>query len=171
MPTGRYNVSEAAALVGISPSSMRNWCTQFGAHLSAGASPGPGVERVLNDNDIAILQQIQQWRREHRPYEQIAGLLADLDTEALQPYIELPATEEAPQEDQAPTEPPQSPTEALTLAATFVHALDNHTAPLQARIEKLETAHESATMIFLFGFACGILTAAIAVLAFFIGAG
>ena len=57
-----YNVSQAAAIVGVSPSSLRNWCKQYAAHLSPSASPPAGSERVLTPADVATLQHIKAQR-------------------------------------------------------------------------------------------------------------
>ena len=164
MATGRYNVSEAAAIVGISPSSMRNWCTQFGVHLSAGASPSPGVERVLNDNDVAILQQIHQWCSEHRTYEQIAALLAELDTATLQPYVEVIATED-PTPETKPTEAPQD----LITALAILQSINDRYNQLERRIEAQETKPNSEITAFALGILAAGVVLLIAVALFWLG--
>ena len=92
MPTV-YNVSQAAAIVGVSPSSLRNWCKQYAAHLSASASPPAGSERVLSPADVATLQHIKAQRDLLKDYDQIVAELAAMPIDvAIAPYIDVQAT-------------------------------------------------------------------------------
>lgn len=133
-----YTVAQAAALAGVSPSSVRNWCGQFAGHLSSGASPAPGQERLLSPADVAILQQIAQWRSQRQGYDLIAQQLAALPTNDLQPYVDVEPVEE-PIEEPAPLQPaPLQPTNEAITALALVAAIDSRYSRLETRIEELE---------------------------------
>ena len=102
MPTV-YNVSQAAAIVGVSPSSLRNWCKQYAAHLSASASPPAGSERVLSPADVATLQHIKAQRDLLKDYDQIVAELAAMPIDvAIAPYIDVQATPQPQDSAQQP---------------------------------------------------------------------
>jgi DNA-binding transcriptional MerR regulator len=148
MPTDRYTVAQAAALAGVSPSSVRNWCAQFAAHLSSGASPAPGEERLLSPADVAILQQVAQWRAQRMGYDVILQQLADLSTDELQPYIEV-----APTLEPAPL---QQPTGDVTTAIQLIEAIDQRYSSLQLRMEQYERGMNSRLTWFAWGLLGGL---------------
>jgi DNA-binding transcriptional MerR regulator len=75
MPTDSYTPDQAAAMVGTSPTSIRNWCKDFAGHLSTEANPQPGQKRRLTQQDVAKLQQVKLWRNNGRSTDEIATLL------------------------------------------------------------------------------------------------
>lgn len=86
MPTERlYRPTEAAAIVQISPSSLRMWCSTFSQFLTPAANPGTGAERVLTGKDIAVLQRVKELRDANTAYAVISEILQSEDASALQP--------------------------------------------------------------------------------------
>jgi len=151
MPIDRYTVAQAAALAGVSPSSVRNWCAQFAQYLSSGASPAPGEERLLTGADVAILQQVAQWRAQRQGYDAILQQLADLSTEDLQPYIEV-----APTLEPAPLQPA---TNEILTAVTLIEAIDARYSRIEARLIEVERRQVSGLTSLGWGIIIGLLIA------------
>lgn len=105
----RYTPTEAASVIGISPNSLRNWCASFKDHLSEGATPAPGNDRILTDRDIGILQRVKELRAEHRSYDYIKTELATMPVETeMVPYIDLqpaPTPQDSVQQPQTALQP------------------------------------------------------------------
>jgi len=79
--------SEAAALVGVGPHSIRRWCEWHAAHLSPGANPGIGGQRRLTMLDVEVLKEVSNLRLQGLQTlainEQLAGLtFAEIDTDS-----------------------------------------------------------------------------------------
>lgn len=160
-----YRPTEAAALIQISPSSLRSWCGTFAQFLSPGANPGANVERLLNDRDIAILQRVKELRDQHISYADITARLQNEGTEALQPYIDL-----------QPDTPTATPTEAPTalpsdLALQIMSGIDQRFNALQTRIEAQESKNASRLTHLAFGFIAGVLVCVFVLLVFWLLAG
>lgn len=154
MPTKLNSISEAAAIVGIAPSTLRHWVKQFAAHMSDHATPPAGQERLLTDRDVAILQRVAELRAQHKPYADIAIELATLPPdEALTPYIDV-----------SPQDAPLPPDVALQTVALVNTAL----GAFGERMSKLEAAQkENASRIWyvLAGVVIGILLTVAAIVA------
>ena len=105
----RYTPTEAASVIGISPNSLRNWCASFKDHLSEGATPAPGNDRILTDRDVSLLQRVKELRAEHRSYDYIKTELATMPVETeLAPYIDLqpvPTPQDSVQQSQTALQP------------------------------------------------------------------
>lgn len=136
---GHYTPTAAAALVGISTSTLRNYCTAFKVFLSPEASPAPGHERKLSDLDIAILQRVKELRAQGMDTAGIVDTLQTEDASTLQPYVDSVTT---PQATVTPPEPPQQPP-APTQAIELYGAILGHTAALQARMDALQAQQDS----------------------------
>lgn len=134
--SGHYTPTAAAALVGISTSTLRNYCTAFKVFLSPEASPAPGHERKLSDLDIAILQRVKELRAQGMDTAGIVATLQTEDASTLQPYVDSTTT---PQATVTPPEPPQQPTQAIELYSAIL----GHTAALQARMDALQAQQDS----------------------------
>lgn len=163
----RYTPTEAATVIGISPNSLRNWCASFKDHLSEGATPAPGTDRILTDRDIGILQRVKELRAEHRTYDYIKTELATMPPgEAIEPYIDVQATVK-------PVEAPQLPT-APTLHADVLMALqslaDERFSQLQQRVTDMETGQSDRLQWFMFGIVAGILLVGVVAAIVLVGA-
>lgn len=130
-----YSPTAAAGLLGISVSSLRAWCAQFADVLSAGAAPGPGVERKLSEQDIAILLRVKDLRAQGMATEEIKATLQATDTASLQPYIDATAT--------VPSTVVETPTEALQPAQGTMDIVAAFSA-IQTQIQALQQAQGQA---------------------------
>lgn len=157
MPTV-YNVSQAAAVVGVSPSSLRNWCKQYAAFLSASASPAPGNERILTQLDVATLQHIKAQRDALKDYETIIAELAAMPIEATAtPYIDATTTLQPPA---TPTDAPQGATVALQptdILQALQSTVEGRYNQLQGQIDALERRQGDNLQWFMFGIVAGVL--------------
>lgn len=153
MPT-TYSPTAAAAIVGISVSSLRNWCAVFADHLSADAHPPPGMERKLSAQDVAILQRVRDLRGQGMTTEAIRAALQTEDTTTLQPHIDVVAVPAAPM----PTEAPQVAVEALQI----VVAMNERMTALESRLQSTETATAQRFTWFAYGVMVGVMLVAVA---------
>lgn len=166
MPTqAAHTVTEAAAIVRVSPSQIRNWCGQFETFLSDQATPTPGQSRILTAADVATLQRVKELRDEGVDYAAIPAQLADLDPGALVPYVE-------PAPDSATIESP-GPQAAIELFA----AMESRFQAMQGQLDRLQAAQaqeehraQSQTVIFALGVGAGVALVGVAVLLIWLGA-
>ena len=129
-----HTVTDAAAIVGSSPSQIRNWCTQFRPHLSPNANPGPGQPRWLSNADVSVLQRVKELRAAGTPYEAIPAQLPDPDqAAALQPYIDL-----------QPTPTAQNALESTIDAKQVALLVESRFQGIQAKIEQLSRAQAAS---------------------------
>ena len=92
-----YTPAAAAAVVGVHPNSIRDWCKQYASNLSAGANPPAGQPRQLSPVDVARLQLVAQWRQDGHSPETVAERLAQLPADdPPQPYIQTEHAQESP---------------------------------------------------------------------------
>jgi DNA-binding transcriptional MerR regulator len=70
MPTTRAT-KEAAQMLGVSVSTMRNWSDQYAEYLSETARPGHLPERRFTDKDMTVLSYVKQLRSEGMQADQI----------------------------------------------------------------------------------------------------
>lgn len=170
MPTERlYRPTEAAAVVQISPSSLRVWCSTFSEFLSPSANPGAGAERVLSPRDIAILQRVKELRDTGATYAAISEMLRNEDTGALQPHIDLQPTVtvlDAPETHlQAPTAPQPAP-QAIELYTAVLQAnaaIQSRLDSLQQQVDSQRQQGASRVTLFFVGLLIGLLIAVLIV--------
>ena len=162
-----YNVSQAAAIVGVSPSSLRNWCKQYAAHLSPGASPPAGSERILTPADVATLQHIKAQRDLLKDYDQIVAELATMPIEAtIAPYIDATATPQ-PQDSAQQPQAALQPTDILQALQTLT---DDRYSLLQQRMEAMERRQGDSLQWFMFGIVAGVLLVGVVAAIVLVGA-
>lgn len=159
MPTA-YNVSAAAAIVGASPSTIRNWIKTFAPYLSPGASPQAGAERILTPADVATLQYIKTQRDALKDYDMIvAELTAMPPGAALQPYIDVQATATQP-------EAPQSPAVGIGSADVLLalqSLADERYSLLQKQIDATNAVQGDRLTWFAYGLLAGLLLALVGI--------
>jgi len=142
------------AVVGCSPSTLRNWIKTFAPYLSPGASPQAGAERILTPADVATLQHIKTQRDALKDYDMIAAELATMPPgSAIEPYIDVQATT-------TPQEAPQTPIVATVpteLLAALQRLADDRHGALVARIESMESRQAISVQAFAMGIVVGII--------------
>lgn len=162
-----YNVSQAAAIVGVSPSSLRNWCRQYAAHLSPGASPPAGTERVLTPADVATLQYIKAQRDALKDYDAIIAELSTMPLDvAATPYIDVEAT----LQPTAPPQQPQAPLQAVDVLAALQSIADDRYSQLQRRLDDMERRQGDKVLWFAFGVVVGVLLVGVVAITVLAGA-
>ena len=134
----RYSPTQAAAMVGVSASTIRAWCKEFSDYLSDNANPQPGTDRALLPGDVAILQKVKELREGGAGIVDILQALTESPTEALQPYIDSAVTHPPPLPI-TPTESPQQGPQAIELYATVLQSV----GALQARMDALQAQQDS----------------------------
>lgn len=160
MSTTLYNPAAAAAIIRISPSTLRNWIRQFAAHLSPTANPPPGAERVLTQRDVAILQRVKELRDQFKGYDEIESILATMPAEeAVTPYIDAgpPVIEVAP-------EPPRTADTTMQVISYIDDRIEARYNTLQGQIDDLKTGQASRMAWFVYGFIAAFLFVAVIVL-------
>jgi len=164
---GHYTPTAAAAMIGISVSTLRNYCTTFKSLLSPDAAPPAGTERRLMPADVATLQRVKELRDQGMTTADIVATLQSRlqteDTTTLQPYIDTQLAPAAAPVAAAIT----APTNSLQ---TELQTIQRQIGELEAR--RREDADQRARMITMFaaGVVAGLLLAAVAIMAINAGA-
>jgi DNA-binding transcriptional MerR regulator len=153
MPTDAYTPTAAAAIIGVSPSTLRNWAAQFSRFLSPGATPSAGADRVLTGADVAILQRVKELRERRLSYDDIAAELETMPAE-IAPYIDVQPSAEPLQQPTAPLQPVTGTDTALQVLAL----VDNRYNEIQRQMEALRSAQVDRLTWFVWGFLCGLIT-------------
>lgn len=157
-----YTVKEVGEAVGVSASSIRAWCAEFRDNLSPGATPANGQTRQFTAADVATLQQVRQLRSQGLTYDQIISRLA-MDPDDLPDHhtIFVAGPDPLPTALQTAQDSPTDVT-ALTAALHLLRAVDERTAPLQARLDALQTQQATKLTWLVVGFILGLLAALVA---------
>lgn len=141
-------------MIGVSVSSLRNYCSTFAQFLSAEAAPAAGKERRLSQHDVAILQRVVELRGMGLDTAGIVATLQGEDLAALMPYIN------ATIEPATPTAPPQ-PAPVATVGADVLQALqklaDDRYDDLVRRVAEVEAKQWSLITMFVWGFLAGLI--------------
>lgn len=144
-----YRTNEIAQTCNVTVNTVRNWCKEFGAYLSPGATVTSGHRR-FTERDRNVLLYVAQLRNENMTQNAILQRLS----ETTFPEIAGPEEESA---IEVPTDAPDAPRSDL---APIV-ALDD----LQTRVALLERsvqAHRPNWWLFVAGIVVGLGFAAIA---------
>ena len=120
---------EAAKQVGVGVQSIRRWCEWHAAHLSAGATPGPGIPRKLTGRDIQVLIEVRALRYQGYQTEAINDRLAMLT------FAEIDTGEhsEPSQENDLAQRPPGAP-ESTEIVVRLLDTL----AAMQRQIDSIQ---------------------------------
>lgn len=72
----RYTTRHAARLYNLkSEQTIRNWIKEYAEYFSASVSPGKGIDLLLSDEDMAVLDMIASMRTDRRPADEIHAAL------------------------------------------------------------------------------------------------
>lgn len=121
-----YSTTQAARLLNIAPSSIRNYTHNpaFSAFFSPGATPAPGAARVLSGSDLRVLRFIASQTSAGSTLVEVAERLANGE------HKDLPPLDAAPQQEQQPL--------ALALVGQLDAAHNRETALLRELAETKE---------------------------------
>lgn len=67
--------AQAAALLGVSGSTLRRWSDDYADRLSEAASPGAGRKRTYTPDDLAVLQRAAALLKAGKPPAEVGALL------------------------------------------------------------------------------------------------
>lgn len=67
--------AQAAALLGVSGSTLRRWSVDYGDRLSEAARPAPGRKRTYTPDDLATLQRARDLLKAGKPPAEVGALL------------------------------------------------------------------------------------------------
>ena len=73
--TSNLTPAQAAALLGVSGSTLRRWSVDYGDRLSDAARPGPGRKRSYTPDDIAQLERVRDLFKAGKTPEEVGALL------------------------------------------------------------------------------------------------
>jgi DNA-binding transcriptional MerR regulator len=76
MKSQNLTPSQVADMLGVSPTTVRLWSTQFADHLSAAARPERGKRRSYTADDLAVLQRAHMALRDGKTVPEVAALLS-----------------------------------------------------------------------------------------------
>lgn len=147
----KYNPSDAAKACNVSVNTIRGWIRDFGEHFTPEAR-GEGGNRLLSDKDLNTLQYIASLRSNGLQRDAIAQRLqetsigeAETLVDVQKPAIALQPTPAAPSADFA--------------ALVALNDLQSQITALQQAKEEVKRSRQRDTLIYLLGFASGILLA------------
>lgn len=167
----QHTPNQAAKACNVSVNTIRNWCKDYAAHLSAGAQPGGSGARLLTDRDLEVLRYIAQLRAENMTHEQVNQRLAETKIGETETLIQLPPT---PEETlQAPPISVQSPSDAIQAyqaALTVMARMEERYTSLQNQIDTLDKRQAARINSIVMGVILGLLIAVVAILAIYAGA-
>lgn len=147
----KYNPSDAAKACNVSVNTVRGWIRDFGEHFTPEAR-GESGNRLLSDKDLNTLQYIASLRSNGLQRDAIAQRLqetaigeAETLADVQKPAIALQPTPAVPSADFA--------------ALVALNDLQTQITALQQAKEEVKRSRQRDTLIYLLGFASGIVLA------------
>ena len=133
-----YSPSEVARTLGVSPSTVRNWTSEYGEQLTP-AARGEAGSRLYSDADVAVLQYVAQLRAEKLPRAAVLVRLRETRFGEAETLVTQPAAGT----DTPAVSPTERPTEALQpfMAAQYLAHLETRLDAVQHSVdERLQAA-------------------------------
>jgi len=121
-----YTTKQAGDLLGVTPSTVRNYTAALGAFLSPSANGRP---RRFTEQDIAVLTRARAGLAEGRTFDQVATDLASVDLGTLTPPT--------------PAEPERQPEPQIT-ALALIDQWELMVRPYQEQAEQLRQERDAA---------------------------
>ena len=154
----KYNPSDAAKACNVSVNTIRGWIRDFGEHFTPEAR-GEGGNRLLSDKDLNTLQYIASLRSNGLQRDAIAQRLQETSIGEAETLVDVqkaaialqtaaiaqPTGQESPNNDFA--------------ALVALNDLQTQIRSLQQAKEEVKRSRQRDTLIYLLGFASGILLA------------
>lgn len=158
-PLQTFTPTEAAEMVGAGAHSIRRWAEWHSPHLSQGANPAPGAPRRFTGRDLEVLKHVKALREQGLQTlainEQLTRLtFAEIDTQS-QPVETPAALNPLPTGQESPS--------AAQFPIMVLNDLENRFsakfAALEQTKEEVKRSRQRDTLIYLLGFASGIVLA------------
>lgn len=140
-----YRTNEIAQSCNVTVNTVRNWCKEFSAYLSPGATVTTGHRR-FTERDRNVLLYVSQLRNENMQQSAILQRLSETKF----PDIDEP-------EEESAIEPIQDAVEAASAAQLPMVALDDLRSEINARLTAIEDSNKSWVQ----GLAVGFIGAAL----------
>ena len=145
-----YRTNEIAQTCNVTVNTVRNWCKEFGAYLSPGATVTTGHRR-FTERDKNVLLYVSQLRNDNLQQSAILQRLSETKF----PDIVKPKEESA-------IEPIQNAVETHSAAQLPLVALDDLRSEFNAKLEAMEQRNRPNIWWFAVGLAAGLGMAAVA---------
>ena len=145
-----YRTNEIAQTCNVTVNTVRNWCKEFGAYLSPGATVTSGHRR-FTERDRNVLLYVSQLRNENLQQSAILQRLSETKF----PDIDEP-------EEESAIEPVQNAQETHSNAQLPLVALDDLRSEFNAKLEAMEQRNRPNLWWFAAGLAAGLGMAAVA---------
>ena len=145
-----YRTNEIAQTCNVTVNTVRNWCKEFGAYLSPGATVTTGHRR-FTERDKNVLLYVSQLRNENLQQSAILQRLSETKF----PDIDQP-------EEESAIEPIQNAPETHSAAQLPMVALDDLRNEFNAKLEAMEQRNRPNLWWFAAGLAAGLGMAAVA---------
>ena len=150
-----FTVAGSAELLGISGETLRRWCNQFGSHLSAGASPGKGIERKFTQYDLRLLAWAKKAIRDGQSWRYVDKALPLVTESELPAWADLTGLQQDTANESTALDTPGRLMVLLEKLADSSTAQErqqaelgqvrNELAELRAEVEALKTASTGTT--------------------------
>ncbi len=137
-----YKVNEAATVLGVSSPTVRRWSRFFSSHLSGAATPGPGVERLFDDDDLRVLAYVRDRSAVGHTGE---AILAELPAATLPDLASVLGGDRALTPGDSPSLALDSPMTAQEAFRGFFDRLAGHTGETAAAQTRIADSVEKTT--------------------------
>lgn len=147
----KYNPSDAAKTCNVSVNTVRGWIRDFGEHFTPEAR-GESGNRLLSDKDLNTLKYIASLRSNGLQRDAIAQRLQETSIGEAETLVDV-------QKPETVLQPTPAAPSADFVALVALNDLQKQIAALQQAKEEVKRSRQRDTLIYLLGFASGILLA------------
>jgi DNA-binding transcriptional MerR regulator len=149
-------VGEIALQLGVDRNTIRNWCRRYAAHLSEGANPPPGGQRIFTTRDANVLAYIHTAMNDGVNHDEIAIRLGEKTFN--EGEIDI-VVGETPVQPTTPVEMPPETTRPASDAPEAPILLPVLLTSIDKRIDALERAQQHGMTMFWRGAVLGLIGA------------
>ncbi len=149
----QYRTSDAATICNVTVNTVRNWCKDYGAFLSPGAS-GAGGNRSFSGRDLEVFKYIAQLRSENMQKPAILQRLSETTFAEIDEHTDATDTTSTAIQT-APDAPDSTPASIVALDA--ITALQRDVAALKASVTESKQSQRDGVVMFGVGFIAALL--------------
>ncbi len=146
----QYRTSDAATVCNVTVNTVRNWCKDYGAFLSPGAS-GEGGNRSFSGHDLEVFKYIAQLRSENMQKPAILQRLS----ETTFAEIDTPLNDTNLAIVDAPDTPDTTPASIVVLDA--ISTLQRRFEALESSVNEVKQSQRDGVLMFGVGFIAALL--------------